>query len=153
MSSLAQFGGGSRPPALLVQRNSAAGWAGVATVTSIDSAAGAKLILSGALTANTLATALSVTGSGSLQYLSILSVDATSRTLRLVLTIDGVVTYDFTSAAIAAANTGGVIVGSGLSTLSGSLEDMRFNSSLLVQVASSLSETDKVQIGVRYRTF
>lgn len=154
MSGLSQFVGGSRPPATLVQVNAVAAWASLTGINTVNSAAYAKVILSGALTANTLATVLSVTGSGSLQYLSIKCEDATARTLRLELTIDGVVVYDFTSASISAAQGGGVIVGNGAAGgVSAALEDMRFNASLLVKIASNLTETDKVSVGVRYRTF
>lgn len=151
MSTLSQFAGGNRPPKLLVQRNAVAGW----TQTNIsDSIAGAKNIFSGALTANTLATVLSISGAGELQYLSISPLDATTRTLRLALTIDGVLVYDYTSAAATSGPSyGGVIVGGFQSGAVPGIESLKFNSSVLVKIASSLTETNLIQIGTRYRMY
>jgi len=120
---------------------------------SADVNAGAKHILSGALTANTLATVLSITGAGVIGYLSISSIDATARTLRLQVTIDGVVAYDYTSASISSASAGiGVIGGTAQGAVTPSESAIPFNSSLVIKVASNNSETDKIGIGVKYRT-
>lgn len=161
MSTLSQFAGGARAPKVIVQANAVAGWTagGFSEFITNFAASNAKAILSGALTANTLASVLSITGAGSLKLLGISSVDATSRTLRLELTIDGVVLYDYTSAAIAAAGNGGMIVGStagssGSSTTGPFIDDdLTFKTSCLVRVASSLTETDKIQINAKYWTY
>ena len=153
MSGLSQFTGGARSPKLIVNRLAVAGWTAASGVgNTSDAAVGAKNVLSGALIANTLANVISITGGGSLRYLSASSVDATSRTIRVVITVDGTVIYDYTSAAIAAANSGGVIV-SGAASTTPVETDIQFKTSLLVQVASSLGETNLVQIGNKYHTY
>lgn len=155
MSSLSQFAGGDKPPTSIVHSASVAGWGGVANLGTTGAAnAGGKTILSGALTANTLATILSITGAGSVQYLDVISADATSRTIRVEITVDGVVVYDFTSAAIATASAGRVLIGMNIGGANSvaSLESLNFKSSFAVRVASSLSETDKVYITTRYWT-
>lgn len=157
MTTLSQFAGGARVPAALIQANSVSGWAGISA--SLDNnlqVSGAKAILSGALTANTLATVLSITGAGSMRLLGITTVDATSRTLRLQLTLDGVVAFDSTSASIAAANSGDVVVAGsvGASGIGAFGEaDLPFKTSCVVKVASSLTETDKVKIRTKYWTY
>ena len=114
-----------------------------------------KIILSGALTAATLATVLSVTGAGVIGVLYIRPVDATSRTIRLQVIIDGVTVFDSTSSTMASSTQGAFAIGSISSNntypISGD-EAVPFNTSFVVKVASSLTETDKVAIGVRYRT-
>ena len=154
MSNLLQFVGGSRPPAALVNAFSSGSPAG------IEMARLGREYLSGALTANVLAnpTGLStVTGSGVLKYVALYTKNTTSRTLRLRLTIDGVVVFDSTSAAIAATNTGIVAVGAlAVLSLGGSniacLEAIPFNSSFQIQVASSLTETDNIAVALAYHT-
>ena len=158
MSNLNQFLSGvhSRSPTSIVQLNSTTGYAPNATI-SIASGNGlnlrveAKEILSGALTAATLATALSLTGGGIISYLSIFAVDATARTLRLQLVIDGATVFDSTSASNVTADKGALIIGSQTSSGWATEHDTPFNSSLVVKIASSLTETDKIGIGVKYR--
>ena len=151
MSSLSQFTGGSRPPKLLVQGNAVAGY--TPTVTG-GATIGGKTILSGDLSAGVLSTALvSVSGSGELAYLEISAVDTTSRTLRLELTIDGTVVYDYTSAANTTVNNGAVVVGANESATAPGVDPINFNSSLVIKVASSLAETNLVRIRVKYRTY
>ena len=158
MSNLNQFLSGvhSRSPISIVQLNSTTGYTAGDMVaiagSGLNSRQGAKEILSGALTAATLATALSLTGGGILSFLTIFSVDATARTLRMQITIDGTICFDSTSASLSSANVGSLIIGS----ISGSVyavdREIPFNSSLVIKAASSLTETDKIGIGVRYRT-
>ena len=113
-------------------------------------------MLSGALTANTLATALSVTGPGVLKWLAQYAMDTTSRTMRLQVIIDGVTVYDATTSACTTADLGQVAVGvanaGGVATYPPHLEQLTFVSSLVVKVASSLSETDKLGLGYVYHT-
>lgn len=157
MSDLTQFfSGGSRPPRVLTNAFSTTGYTAVASVSSgADLSAEAKLALSGALTANTLATIINVTGAGECNYLSISSVDATSRTLRMVVTIDGVIAFDSTSAATTNTGSGAVVIGTAARVTNGAvgLEPTPFRTSFKVEVASSLSETDKIQVGYKMRTF
>lgn len=138
--------GGARVPKVIVNKCSTNG-------TSIANAINpnAKVILSGALTATTLVAALSLTGPGSCKFLSVLAIDTTSRTMRLKLTIDGVVVFDSTSAAITIASSGLVAIG-GMSSVP-YIEDVRFNSSFLAEIASSLSETDKIALNTIYNMF
>lgn len=115
---------------------------------------------SGAVTANTLATVLSVTGAGTLTAFMLLnSVDATSRTYRLRVTVDDVVIFDSTSAAIATPMAMIALVGSvdiaGSSSapyLLASNEAINWNSSLLIEFASSLTETAKTKFAYKYQT-
>lgn len=157
MSNLNQFLSGvhSRSPTSIVQLNSTTGYTPNATISIAGSGLNlrveAKEILSGALTSATLATALSLTGGGVISYLSIFAVDATARTLRLQLVIDGTTVFDSTSASNSTADKGTLIIGSQASSGWATEHDIPFNSSLVVKIASSLTETNKIGIGVRYR--
>lgn len=115
--------------------------------------------LSGALTANTLATILNLSTGGVIERLALYTKDATARTLRLQVTIDGVIVFDSTSASISTSAMGiiaiGVVV---LSETTGSVyafypgAPVPYNSSCVVKIASSLSETDKIALLSSYRT-
>jgi hypothetical protein len=98
--------------------------------------------LSGALTAATLKTMISLTGSGRFTWFSIKTIDATARTMRVKITVDGNSVYDYTSASISAANIGVFLAGfnSGVSAI---LPDIVYTTSLKIEIASSLTETDK----------
>ena len=139
MSNLSQFGG-QRPTRSITNGFSSSGWAGVSSVSAI----GGRALLSGALTANTLKTIFSATGGGVIHSLVVRSQDATSRTIRARLTLDGVVVFDSTSAAIATTNAGGLIVGGAIgANLSQSVAV--FANTAVFEIASSLSETDTIQ--------
>lgn len=142
MSTLSQFGG-NRATTQIVNAHSSGG----TSTTSVNAAASAREVLSGALTASTLATILTVTGAGRVPQLSAYAKDTTSRTIRLVVEVDGVTAFDATSAAIIVINTGIFAAGGGNNPLAVG-EPIVFNNSLVVRVASSLTETDK--IGVAY---
>ena len=111
-----------------------------------------KEVLSGALTANTLKTVLTVTGPGSVPLLTSYTKDATARTVRTVVIVDGTTAFDFTSASISIAKRGAIVAGE----LTGNPvsatfyltqgEPIRFSNSLVVQIASDLTETDKLAI-------
>lgn len=105
----------------------------------------AKTTASGALTANTLATVLTVTGAGSCSYLAARAADGTTRTIRLQVIVDGATVFDATTSAAATAGVGLIAAGS-FNASSGAQpnEPIVWNSSLVVKVASSLSETDKI---------
>ena len=145
-NSLDFSGGGSRPPKVIINAYSTNGFTPLAV-----SAAGAKAILSGAVTAGTLKTILSLTGQGAIDFLSFSAFDITSRTVRCKVTIDGVIVFDSTGSALTSAN-GGVVFGSIVNGYA-SLNTVNYNSSVLVEIASSLSENDKVGIYVIYKTF
>ena len=122
----------------------------------IDNAHVTKAVTSGALTANTLDSVLNITGGGGyLDFLWMASGDATSRTHRMKITIDGTVVMDSTSAAVATAKRGFIVVGQAAwySTINPQpiFTPVRFNSSCLVEYASSLTETDKTNMSYAYR--
>lgn len=106
---------------------------------------GSKTVASGALTANTLATVLTINGAFRVDGLSAAAADTTSRTIRLQVIVDGVTVFDATSDAITTSSRGigaaGVTGGS--AQLGGPIYG---NSSLTVKVASSNSETDKINL-------
>lgn len=129
---------------------------GTIAIGSVD----AKTTLSGALTANTLATILNITGTaGQMPALAVATNDATSRTIRVKVTVDGTSVYDFTSAATTTSGNGVSIVGfntnlllSGGSTQMTASAPIKFRSSLKIEIASSLSETDKLTAYYKYNT-
>ncbi|HMW22340.1 MAG TPA: hypothetical protein PKC59_02800 [Burkholderiaceae bacterium] len=108
--------------------------------------------LSGSLTADTLKTMVSHTGRGRVNALVIYTKDNTSRTLRCKLTVDGVVVFDATSNAVASPGFGMIVIG-GAITNSVEFQPIDYQESLLVEIASSLTETDKVAIGVNRETW
>lgn len=150
MSGISGAVGAIRPPISIVNKFSAGG----ASAGNMTGFLNEKEILSGALTAFTLKNLLSISGAGAIKILNIYTRDATARTLRLKLSIDGVVVFDATSNSIAVSYSGMAIVGN---SYYGSdhlhfPELMPFYSSLAVEIASSLTETDKVAIGIIYET-
>lgn len=108
--------------------------------------------LSGSLTAATLKTMVSHTGRGRVNALVIYAKDSTSRTLRCKLTVDGVVVFDATSNAVVGGGFGMIVIG-GAITNSVEFQPIDYQESLLVEIASSLTETDKVAIGVNRETW
>ena len=154
MSALSQFAGGSRTPRAIINRTSTTG----ATADTLDFAAGFNIrqTTSGTLSAATLVDVLNITGSGELNFAACAGVDATSRTHRFKLTLDGVVVYDATTAATAALRTGIMLVGgmsSAASTPAMYVEKITFNVSCRLEYASSLGETAKTIFGTLYRTY
>ncbi len=111
-----------------------------------------KEVLSGALTANTLATVLSLTGPGEVPLLTSYTKDATARTVRTVVIVDGVTVFDFTSASISAGHRGAIVAGQLAGVAGGATyyitqgNPIRFSVSLVVQQASNLTETDKLAL-------
>ncbi len=144
MSTLSQFLGGGVTTAIVNAHSS--GWT---SATNMQAGAfnGGREVLSGALTAGTLATLLTVTGGGQVPMLSAYAKDTTSRTVRLVVEVDGVTAFDATSSAVTAANSGIFAAGWRGSSGMEPAQPIVFASSLVVKVASSLTETDKVAIG------
>lgn len=107
--------------------------------------------LSGALTANTYKTIVSVTGQGILKFCAVASVDTTSRTQSIRLTIDGVVVCEKSVASVNALNKGIVAVGGVVDSASVARFDrLAFNTSLLVEVKSNTTETDKLYTLTNY---
>ena len=151
MSTLSQFGGGNKPPKVIVNGQSSGGSVQTA-LSNLHVVPNAKVVLSGTLVANTLASICSVSGSGVVEFVCASTVDLTSRTIRLKVTIDGIVAFDATSADLTSAYYGIIAIGGGNSTVGWAYSPTTFNTSLLIEVASSLSETDKVNVAYRYYT-
>lgn len=145
MSTLSQFSGGAATRSIVNAFSSGGVNAGTMQASSTTNAA--REVLSGALTANTLKDVVSITGSGQIDFLTAYSKNSTSRTIRLVVILDGVTVFDATSNAIAALNGGLSAVGynNGSGVIRSS--PIRFNASCLIRVASSLTETDNVAVG------
>lgn len=142
----------SAPTKAIVNAFSTSGWASVA----INDESSAKVIASGALIAATLATVLSVTGAGEMNYLTLKSLDETVRTMRIQVICDGVTVFDSTSESAAHSGESGIVIGAmanagAPNTFTESGESIRWNSSMQVKVASSLTETNKFNIYTKYR--
>jgi hypothetical protein len=148
MTSL--YATGSGPVTSIVNYFSSGGTSTSASIASVVSH-NAKEIMSGALTAATLKTLLTRTGRGRLNLLTAFVADATSRTVRVQVIVDGTTIYDATSNAITNPGSGVVPVGV-VTAATGALEmqPIEFQTSLEIKLASSLTETDKVSIGVNY---
>lgn len=109
----------------------------------------AKTSASGALTANTLVDLINESGSaGFISQLSIFTNDATSRTLRIVVTVDGTSIYDYTSAAITSSEAGAVLAGEYQNSTVFTLPPITYTNSIRVQYASSVTETGKFTISL-----
>ena len=154
MSSLSQFTGGRKIASIVNAFSS--GNNSRTLMATFGGGTVAKGYTSGALTANTLATILSVTGRGSINFASAYSADATTRTIRLKITIDGVSVFDATTNSISTNATGlvgiGGVIDSSTNYTMPIFQPVRFYSSCLVQIASSLSETNKITTDINYET-
>lgn len=135
-----------RPPTSIGGRN-------VTSRGAVGSAATLALIgeqiLSGALTANTYKSILTLSVPGVLKLCSVWQTDATARQVGLKIVIDGVTAFDLYAASSSSANTGINGVGSMRQGLLDSTDRVPFNT-LDVQVKSSLTETDKVAAMILY---
>lgn len=157
MSVLSQFSGGGipRPAGLINGANTLSAFNIItdATVFTVNDGV-LKVVATGALTANTLSTILSLSGKGVISYLGALPVDTTSRTHRFKVTLDGTVIYDATSSATTAVTRLMNVIGQIYQPAANSsvvvTEPIFFNTSLLIEYASSVSETAKTTIAYRY---
>lgn len=157
MSNLQQFFGEPAVKSIVNGQSAGGKYTVYGTFSTFAYTTEIKSVLSGALTANTLSTVLSITGSGG--YLDIVgscNAEATSRTHRFKITLDGVVVFDATSLAVATDTAGMLAVGSTKYEAAGSCKPttapQRFNSSCLVEYASNNTETDKSYLFYAYRT-
>ena len=113
-----------------------------------------------AVTADVLTTILSLTGSGVIPLLALQSTNATVRSHRIKVTIDGNVVFDSTSAALnttsVTADVYGVLIpvynSGSLVSMTYSPDNIGFRKSLLIEYASNLSETGGALIAYRYLT-
>jgi hypothetical protein len=149
MSSLSQFAGGARVPRAIINSFSTGGGTIFAPFLSNGFT---KKSTTGAVTANTLVTALSLTGSGVVNYFAAYSNDATSRTHRVRVTIDGTVVFDATSGACTTTGDGVMPIGNTQTSNFTVYDQIPYNTSFLVEYASSLSETAKTGFAYIYRT-
>ena len=139
MSTLSQFSGGAATRSIV---NFFSSGGTIAGGLGAGANVGTREVLSGALTANTLQTVVSISVGGQIPYLAAYSKNPTSRTIRLVVICDGVTVFDATSSTISGTATGIMAAG----TTGGPTNPIRFNSSCVIRVASSLTETDNVGI-------
>ncbi|MES2163352.1 MAG: hypothetical protein V4476_19535 [Pseudomonadota bacterium] len=142
---------GPPTPKSIINANSTSGWAAVGQFYLAGRVA---QIVPGALTASVLKNVLSVTGPGSISKLIAMTTDATSRSIRVVLTLDGTVVFDSTSAAIVNANYGGIVIGASTeysaTPANVSADKVTFSKSMSIQVSSSNSEATGIVIGIQY---
>jgi len=145
------FGGTSSMSATkrLYNAFNVAGWTPIGSMSNTGLATAA---LSGALTSNTLVDLINESGSaGEISQLSLYTNDATARTIRVVVTIDGVVIFDRTSASVSSGNSGIVLAGSISVTLASLLPAIKYTNSKRIQYASSLTETGKFTTNLAFQ--
>jgi hypothetical protein len=146
-----QFGGALIATKSIVNAYSVVGFSPGDNLSSV-AYYGTKSVDSGALTANVLSTIFSKTGSGTIMpQLSIYTNDATARTLRVEVTVDGIVVFDFTSSTISNTNYGVCLAGTNAYTISVQQAPIIATNSLVVKVASNLTETAKFRIAYSYQ--
>ena len=149
MSNLIQFFSGSGLKPIDVQKNTALPTITISYPTTTSLSGQVSSVLSGTCTAAILKTAVSVTGRGAISWLGVDSVDVTSRTHRLKITIDGVTVLDKTTVASIVANRTIHLIGTAFSAIPSQVIEgvpLFYDSSLLIEYASSNSETDKATI-------
>lgn len=145
-----------RSTTAVVHRYSDSGVAATAISSSVFGAR-CKTANSGALTAGVLSSALvNISGTaGVLTDCSLHTVDATARTLRIKIVADGVTVFDSTTASVSASGSGFWACCNGSydnTSAVANTPSIVFNSTLTIQVASSLTETDKVRLSYAYST-
>lgn len=111
-------------------------------------------ILTGSLVAGVLSNILTIIGRAEVPLLTLVTMDATARTLRLQVVVDGVIVFDPTSNSIVTSGNG-LGAASPLQSSSGVFmgNPIRSNSSIVVNVASSLTETAKAQLSYTAQVF
>lgn len=151
MSNLSQFFSGAKPPKALIGGTPNGGYTyDIGTVLS-STGFSIPTYSSGTMTAGVYKNILSVTGDGVLNFVAFATSSGT-RSISLRITIDGVVVYDATTTS----GTGRGLVGAGSmayvsgSYMSLSLDQIPFNVSLLIDVASS--DTTGGPVAISYRT-
>lgn len=144
MSTLSQFVGGGATRAIVNAYSS--GGVSSAALNANLSTNGAREVLSAALTAGTPKEIVNISGPGQMDFLTAYAKDATSRTVRVVVVLDGATVFDATSNAVTASGSGIVVVAQGIAGGTSKAPPIRWNSSCSISVASSLTETDKVAV-------
>jgi hypothetical protein len=148
-------GGGVKPVGLIngVSGLNAANFCADATALTSNSGY-LKVVNTPALTAGVLSTILSLTGRGAINFLAGQPGNTTVRTHRFKVTLDGIVIFDGTSTATNSAsrilNVIGQVYNPATATSVVIPEMLTFETSLLIEYASSLTETGQTSIGYRY---
>jgi len=108
-----------------------------------------KVFLSGVLTADTYKSILSIpSGRGVIFRAGVKTNDSTSRTVGLKIVLDGTTVFDAISSVTAQISSG--LVGIGDVVNAGPQPPVPFNTSLDIQIKSSLTETDKISLVIMY---
>lgn len=145
--------GAAKTTTSVVNGYSTAGVSPLAMTSSV--VRGTKVTLSGALTANTLKSMITVAGSaGSMSVCAVHTNDSTVQTLRLQVIVDGAYTvFDTTSASVSATSLGILAAGATDASASSFLFDgseIHWKTSLSVSIASSAAATDKLTFVSKY---
>lgn len=148
--------GSARVPKLIVNlcSDGASDW-----ISMGGAGANSKLLMSGALTANTFKTALLITGAGELNSIALQALDSTARSIRLRVTLDGVVVFSPPATAVSGAGYGLRAVGQsnkfGVSQSfpQEAFEAVPFSATALIEIMSSLTETDKLGLLAAYKVY
>ena len=132
------FKSGNGPVASIINAFSAGG----TSVTSLSSGAttGSLTVNAGGAysgTPGTLQTIISHTGRGRVNVLNAYATNATARTIRVKITVDGTVVFDATSASVSASGAGMKIIGS-LDSSAVVYQPIDYQESLLIEAASSV---------------
>lgn len=147
-NSSALFSGRPRVSAIVSAYSS-----GGVNALGINTTVNAKILAAAALVANTLQTALSITGKGSVNFAHAQTSSGTTKAIRLKITVDGRVIFDATSSA---ATGSPAITGVGsVSDFNGAVkgiffQPIAFATSLLIEVASTVTEATGVNTYVNY---
>jgi hypothetical protein len=143
--------GTANVPSSIVNSFSTAGVTPVASANTASSVC--KTALSGACTANTLKTALSISGRGRLNAVALYTNDTTSRTLRIRITLDGVVAFDPGASGATTTSGAGIVAVGQFNGSTVAYQPVNFNASCLVEIATSVTETDKMTAAYAYEVF
>lgn len=146
MSNASQFLGGSATRQII--NAFSGGGVSVPNLAASSATNMGKEFLSGAMTAGawTVVPGLSLTGAGQAALLAAYATNTTPRTVGLRVTVDGVEVFNATSNTVSSIGSGLVAAGKADSVAFGSSVPIRWNSTLLVEVKSSLTETDKIAV-------
>jgi hypothetical protein len=147
MSTFTQFTGGRVLAA--VHNYFSGGGVSIAGVVNYGQKAG-KNYATTSQTANTLRDILNVTGRGVLNFVAVHSTDATGKTLRLKITIDGAVVFDATSATVYGNGYGVIAIGTLADGASVALQPLRFVASCRVEMASSVASDTAATTIINY---
>jgi len=150
-SAMFPTAGAAKATKSLVNRFAQASWPPQAISTL--AASGAVSALSGSMTSATLKTLLSISGvGGRVTQLTFRTADATARTIRVKIVVDGTTVCDATSTSITTINEGGVFAGQRSGTTVLILPPIVWNSTIVIEYASSVTETDKITAEYIYNT-